>query len=156
MIRNLGDNFTKTLPDPGSAVKLLFRPECLPSYFMDSLTTRLFYKAGTDVIERAVKKALEKKEVVRVLEIGGRMGGLAQYVLEPLKKYGEDRRLEYIFTDLSVTFFMHAEGTLEEYPFVKYQQLDIEKDLVSQGFVPGTVDFIVCMDTIHSVVDVNI
>ncbi|XP_033112353.1 uncharacterized protein LOC117113180, partial [Anneissia japonica] len=59
MIRNLGDNFTKTLPDPGSAVKLLFRPECLPSYFMDSLTTRLFYKAGTDVIERAVKKALE-------------------------------------------------------------------------------------------------
>ncbi|XP_071948884.1 probable polyketide synthase 1 [Antedon mediterranea] len=156
MIRNLGDNFTRTLIEPGSAVKLLFRPECLPSYFMDSLTTRLFYKAGTDIIDRAVQKALKEKSVVRVLEIGGRMGGLAQYILEPLKKYGEEKRVEYIFTDLSVTFFMHAESALEEYPFVKYQQLDIEKDLASQGFVPGTVDFIVCMDTIHSVVDVNI
>ncbi|XP_071948025.1 uncharacterized protein [Antedon mediterranea] len=155
MIRGLGDNFTTTLVNPGSAVKLLFRPECLPSYFIDSITTRLFYKTGTEVINKAVQMAAEKKQVVRVLEIGGRMGGLAQYVLEPLKQLGDDRRLEYIFTDLSVTFFMHAESTLADYPFVKYQQLDIEKDLVEQGFAPGTVDLIVCMDTIHSVVDIN-
>ncbi|XP_033122542.1 highly reducing polyketide synthase easB-like [Anneissia japonica] len=155
MIRCLGENFTKTLVDPGSAVKLLFRPECLPSYFMDSLTTRLFYKAGTEVIHKAVQCAAEKKQVVRVLEVGGRMGGLAKYVLEPLKHLGEQHRLEYIFTDLSVTFFMHAKGTLDKYPFVKYQQLDIEKDLAGQGFVPGSIDLIVCLDTIHSVVDVD-
>ncbi|XP_033103364.1 phthiocerol synthesis polyketide synthase type I PpsC-like [Anneissia japonica] len=155
MIRDLGDNFPKTLSDPGSAVRILFRQECLPIYFMDSVSTRLYYKLGTEIIERTVRKALEKKQVVRVLEIGGRMGGLAKYILEPLKTLGEERRLEYIFTDVSVTFFKHAEGILTDYPFIKYQQFDVEKDLATQGFVPGSVDLIVCMDTIHSLVNVN-
>ncbi|XP_033103353.1 probable polyketide synthase 37 [Anneissia japonica] len=155
MIKNLGDNFPKTLTEPGSAVKILFRPEFLPNYFIESLSTRLFYRAGADVIQRTVKKALQHKQVVRILEIGGRMGGLSKYILEPLKELGEERRLEFIFTDLSVTFFMHAQGTLEEYPFIKYQQLDIEKDIVSQGFAPGSIDLVVCLDTIHSLVDIH-
>ena len=107
------------------------------------------------MIENAVKKAAKRKGIIRVVEVGGRMGGLASYVLEPLKQLGMDKRLEYIFTDLSASFFTHAQGRLHDYPFVKYQQLDIETDIEPQGFVPGSVDIVICMDTLHSVVDLN-
>ncbi|XP_033122547.1 probable polyketide synthase 1 [Anneissia japonica] len=155
MIRSIGDNFPKTLVDPGSAVKMLFQPEFLPKYFIESLTTRLYYKSAADIISKIINDACEHKQVVRVLELGGRMGGLARHILEPLKQLGEQRRVEYIFTDLSATFFMHAQGTLEEYPFVKYKQLDIEADVSSQGFTPGSIDLVVCLDGMHPVVDIN-
>ncbi|XP_071793296.1 probable polyketide synthase 1 isoform X1 [Asterias amurensis] len=155
MMTSLGDNLPTTLRDPSTAVSILFAAENIAHYFIDSLTTRLYYKAGAKMIENAVKEAAKSKGVVRVVEVGGRMGGLASYILEPLKQLGMENKLEYIFTDLSASFFTHAQGRLQEYPFVKYQQLDIETDVEPQGFVPGSVDIVVCMDTLHSAVDLN-
>ena len=155
MMTSLGNNLPTTLRDPSTAVSILFAAENIAHYFIDSLTTRLYYKAGAKMIENAVKKAAKQKGIIRVVEVGGRMGGLANYVLEPLKQLGMDKRLEYIFTDLSASFFTHAQGRLHDYPFVKYQQLDIETDIEPQGFVPGSVDIVICMDTLHSVVDLN-
>ncbi len=155
MMTSLGNNLPTTLRDPSTAVSILFAAENIAHYFIDSLTTRLYYKAGAKLIENAVKEAAKSKGIVRVVEVGGRMGGLASYILEPLRQLGMDNKLEYIFTDLSASFFSHAQGRLQEYPFVKYQQLDIETDVEPQGFVPGSVDIVICMDTLHSAVDLN-
>ncbi|XP_066280817.1 probable polyketide synthase 1 [Branchiostoma lanceolatum] len=154
MLQRLGDILPTILRDPSAALPILFAADCLAEYFMDSLTTRLYYRACTDAIEQAVKTALERKQTVRILEVGGRMGGLARYLLKPLKDQGDAGHIEYVFTDLNTTFFAHASQVLEEYTFVKYQQLDIEKAVEPQDIIPGTFDIVVCMDTLHSAVDV--
>ncbi|XP_035669035.1 highly reducing polyketide synthase 40-like [Branchiostoma floridae] len=154
MLQRLGDILPTILRDPSAALPILFAADCLADYFMDSLTTRLYYRACTDAIEQAVKTSLEQKQTVRILEVGGRMGGLARYLLKPLKDQGDAGHIEYVFTDLNTTFFAHASQVLEDYAFVKYQQLDIEKAVEPQDFIPGTFDIVVCMDTLHSAVDV--
>eukprot|EP00058_Branchiostoma_floridae_P024610 XP_002610100.1 hypothetical protein BRAFLDRAFT_89867 [Branchiostoma floridae] len=154
MLQRLGDILPTILRDPSAALPILFAADCLAAYFMDSLTTRLYYRACTDAIEQAVKTALERKQTVRILEVGGRMGGLARYLLKPLKDQGDAGHIEYVFTDLNTTFFAHASQVLEDYAFVKYQQLDIEKAVEPQDFIPGTFDIVICMDTLHSAVDV--
>ncbi|XP_070582137.1 probable polyketide synthase 1 [Ptychodera flava] len=154
MIKTLGDALPDTLKDPDIGVSLLFAPDSLALYFADAPTIRLFYKAGAEAIARAVEKTLTQKKVVRILEVGGRMGGLSKYILSLMKEKVESKEVEYIFTDLSASFFSHAQQCLEEFPSVKYKQLDIEKDIESQGFIAGSVDIVVCLDTLHSAVDV--
>ncbi|XP_070532355.1 probable polyketide synthase 1 [Ptychodera flava] len=155
MVKTLGDALPDTLKDPEIGVSLLFAPDSLALYFADAPTIRLFYEAGAEAVSRAVKKAMEKKHVVRILEVGGRMGGLSKYILQKLKEEVANKQVEYVFTDLSASFFSHAQQCLEEFPLVKYKQLDIEKDVEPQGFIPGSVDIVVCLDTLHSAVDVN-
>lgn len=153
MVKSLGDHFPTTLRDPPTAMTRLFKPECMAAYFMNSLTTRLYYRAGAEIIAEALKVALTQKKVVRILEVGARMGGLTRHILEKIKPLCEEGRVEYVFTDLSVAFFPHARETLEEYQFVKYQQLDIEQDVEGQGFVPASFDILICLDTLHSTAD---
>ncbi|XP_070582138.1 probable polyketide synthase 1 [Ptychodera flava] len=155
MVKTMGDALPDTLKDPDIGVSLLFAPDSLALYFADALTIRLFYEAGAEAIARAVKKAQTQKQVVRILEVGGRMGGLSKYILSLLKEEVKTKEVEYIFTDLSASFFSHAQQCLEEFPLVKYKQLDIEKDIEVQGFIPGSIDIVVCLDTLHSAVDVN-
>ncbi|XP_041481149.1 probable polyketide synthase 1 [Lytechinus variegatus] len=150
MAQSLGEHLPTTLRNPQSAMTLLFKPECMASYFLDSLTTTFYYKAGAEMVRQAVLKALETKSTVRILEVGARMGGLTHHILEHLEDLCIEGRVEYVFTDLSVAFFPHARDHLAEYPFVKYQQLDIETDIEGQGFVPGSVDILICLDTLHS------
>ncbi|XP_078679916.1 putative polyketide synthase 1 [Branchiostoma floridae x Branchiostoma belcheri] len=155
MLQRLGDMLPTSLRDPSAALPILFAADCLAEYFMDSLTTRMYYRGCADAMEQAVKSALERKQTVRILEVGGRMGGLARHLLKPLKAQGDAGHIEYVFTDLNTTFFAHASQVLEDYSsFVKYQQLDIEKAVEPQDFVPGTFDIVLCMDTLHSAVDV--
>nr|BCA90129.1 probable polyketide synthase 1 [Temnopleurus reevesii] len=150
MAQNLGEHLPTTLRNPQSAMTLLFKPECMASYFLDSLTTTFYYKAIAEMTRIAVLKALETKATVRLLEVGARMGGLTHHILEHLEDLCIEGRVEYVFTDLSVAFFPHARDHLVDYPFVKYQQLDIETDIEGQGFVPGSVDILICLDTLHS------
>ncbi|CAH1788029.1 unnamed protein product [Owenia fusiformis] len=151
----LGEMLPETLRNPNKAVEVLFGKEFLPKYFIDSLTTRLYYQTGSEIVSKAVDQALESKKIVRVLEVGGRMGGLAQYLLKPLQSLINDGKVEYTFTDLYSVFFPHAQQTLGEFSGVQYKELDIEQSVATQGFVPHTYDIVVCMDTLHSAVDLE-
>ncbi|XP_038078965.1 lovastatin diketide synthase mokB-like [Patiria miniata] len=151
----LGDALPNTLRDPQLAVSLMFSAEGLERYFYDSLSTRIYYKAGAEAVVRAVQEAAKHKKVVRVLELGARFGGLTRFIVEPLKDMGAEKKMEYFFTDDSANFFPQAQRNLHEFPFIKYKQLSLEKDIRDQGFVPGSFDVVVCLDTLHAAVDVQ-
>jgi hypothetical protein len=155
LIKSLGEALPDTLRDPQVAVPLMFCAEGLDRYFYDSLSTRLYYKAGAEAIVRAVREAAKHKTVVRVLELGARIGGLTRFIVDELKDLGQDKKMEYVFSDVSATFFQQAQGNLQEFPFIQYKQLDIERDISEQGFVPASFDVIVCLDTLHAAVDVE-
>ncbi|XP_022085275.1 reducing polyketide synthase FUB1-like [Acanthaster planci] len=117
---------------------------------IDSALSRLCYRASADAIHSAVKEAIHKKNVVRILEVGGQHGGLATYALPLLNEFCDEMRLEYICSYLAFHSgaYPHHDQPLS-FPFVKYKQLDLQQDVVSQGFVPGSVDVIICMEKIQ-------
>ncbi|XP_038063958.1 mycolipanoate synthase-like [Patiria miniata] len=155
LLRRLGNNLPNTLKD----LSVLSSRSSLTdtsSSVMNSALVRVCYKAGADAIHSAVKVALQKKSVVRILEVGGQFGGLAKHALPLLREFCEESQVEYIYS-YSATYSggqPHQEQ-LPGFSFVKYQRLDLGEDVVSQGFVPGSVDVVICMDVIHLSEDLN-
>ncbi|XP_072014350.1 probable polyketide synthase 1 [Amphiura filiformis] len=155
LTKSLGEALPATFRDPQVAVPIMFSPEGLDRYFYDSLSTRVHYKAAAEVINKAVVEGLTQKRVVRILELGARIGGLTRFVVEPLKELGFSNQIEYVFTDVRATLFKQGQENLSMYPFIQYKQIDIEKDVADQGFVPGSYDIVVCLDTLHAAADVK-
>jgi phospholipid N-methyltransferase len=71
-----------------------------------------------------------------VLEIGAGTGGTTAYILPHLNP----DQTEYVFTDIGSLFITKAQEKFKDYPFVRYQNLDIEQDPSTQGFdLIGTI-----------------
>ena len=155
LTNRLGVALPETFRDPQVASPIMFSPEGLDRYFYDSLSTRVHYKAAAEAINKAVMESLKHKRVVRVLELGARIGGLTRFIVDPLKEFGMSNQLDYVFTDVSSTSFKQGQENLTEYSFIQYKQIDIERDISEQGFVPGSFDVVICLDTLHTAVDVT-
>ncbi|XP_078579389.1 putative polyketide synthase 1 [Branchiostoma floridae x Branchiostoma japonicum] len=152
-LQRLGDLLPMALRDPSAVAPVLFAEGVLAEYFMHSQSIKIYYQACAEAVEKAVKTALTRKQIVRILEIGGRSCGLAQTLLKNVKNHADSGSLEYVFTGLNATFFAQASQALQDFPFVKYKELDIEKTVRTQNFVPGTFDIVICTDTLHTSVD---
>jgi malonyl CoA-acyl carrier protein transacylase/SAM-dependent methyltransferase len=88
---------------------------------------------------------------LRIVEIGGGTGATASALLPVLR----GQVAVYHFTDVSAAFLRHAERKFAAYPFVRYQQLDIERDCTSQDFAPGGFDVVVATNVLHATTDVR-
>ena len=81
---------------------------------------------------------------MRILEIGAGTGGLTAKIIKQLQsEFGERLYFQYTFTDVSSGFFVAAQERFNEYAGIEYKVLDISKDPVAQGFIPGEYDLII-------------
>ena len=149
MIRRMGQILPESLKDPKPALSELFKEDMMGRYFLDSISTRIYYKALGDLVRQAVLEAKKQKKVVRVLEMGGRLGGLTQYILTNIEDLLQDGSVDYTFTDINITFFHLIEEKFAGYPNMKYAQLDVERGIDAQSFAPNSYDIVVCLDTLH-------
>ncbi len=88
---------------------------------------------------------------LRVLEIGAGTGGATSAILPSL----DPERTEYTFTDVGPWFLTRAEERFVDFPFVRYQTLDIENDLEGQGFAAGSYDLILAANVLHATRDLS-
>lgn len=92
----------------------------------------------------------------RILEIGAGTGGTTRFVCEALAKLLLNRttdpaKLEYFYTDVSEGFIQHGKQTVgSEWPFLRFQTLDIEKCIKAQGFEPHSYDVVVASNVLHA------
>ncbi|MBD2208741.1 SDR family NAD(P)-dependent oxidoreductase [Nostoc linckia FACHB-104] len=113
---------------------------------------------GSQVLNTLVQQAiasalaqLPKDRGVRILEIGAGTGGTTAYILPTLPA----QQTEYIFTDLSPRFTTQAQEKFRDYPFVRYQVLDIEQELKPQGFEFHQYDIVVAANVLHATQDLG-
>jgi len=99
----------------------------------------------------AVVEKLPKGRSLRVLEIGAGTGGTTTYVLPVLRGIAS----EYVFTDVSPQFTSKAEAKFRDYPFVRYQILDIERPPSEQGFRPHEFDIVLAANVLHATADLR-
>ncbi|WAN70236.1 type I polyketide synthase [Moorena producens JHB] len=126
----------------------------------DITTATLLYqespvaKVMNTIVQKAIAKAIEKlpqNRGLRILEIGAGTGGTTSYILPHLPP----SQTEYVFTDIGTLFTTKAKQKFQDYPFVRYQTLDIEVEPVSQGFEPHQYDVIIAANVLHATANIQ-
>lgn len=100
------------------------------------------------VIDSLVK-AWPRNAPIRILEIGAGTGSTSMSLLPNLPA----ERTEYFFTDVSDFFLGKARESFQEYPFIRYGILDIERTPMEQGYGAHTFDVVVAANVLHATRD---
>ena len=147
----------------GSSLVQVLRGECDPLQLIfpenDSTTAQLYEnspltKAMNVLAQQAIVSLVEHLPTgrgLRILEIGAGTGGTTSYLLPHLPW----DQTEYQFSDIGIFFIQKAQEKFQEFPFVKYQVLDIEKEPFSQGFEKQQYDVIVAANVLHATQDLQ-
>lgn len=91
-------------------------------------------------------KKIPKDQRIRIIEVGAGTGGVTQAILP----YLPQDRTDYFFTDISQSFLSKIKSEFAKYPFIKYQVLDIEKNIEDQGVLTHSFDIVIASDVIHA------
>ncbi|SPE63560.1 Polyketide synthase PksJ [Streptomyces netropsis] len=146
-----GELLATELLFPASGTSLMervYRGNPISDLYNDLLTGHLVAH-----VERRLAE-LPADAKVRILEVGSGTGGTSAGLLRALRPYGE--RVEYWYTDLSVTFLAHGRREFgEQYPFLRFKRLDLDTDPVTQGFPADGFDLAVGANVLHATSDVG-
>jgi len=119
-----------------------------------SIVRNFYYNSrGLIAMNTIIKKSLEsvirnfdKKDQIRILEIGAGTGCTTSYILPELPA----DRTEYSFTDISHLFLDKARDQFKNYPFISYDILNIEKNPEAQGFDLDSFNIIIASNVLHA------
>ncbi|MDY6949882.1 MAG: SDR family NAD(P)-dependent oxidoreductase [Thermodesulfobacteriota bacterium] len=100
---------------------------------------------------RAVLDHLPRGRGMKVLEIGSGTGGTTAHLLPHLPV----DTTQYLFTDVSPLFTRKAKERFQDYPFIQYALLDIERDPGTQGFTPHTYDLVLAANVLHATTELR-
>jgi NADPH:quinone reductase-like Zn-dependent oxidoreductase/SAM-dependent methyltransferase/acyl carrier protein len=148
----------------GSNLAAILRGDCDPLtlLFPDgdvSLLTQLYQDSpGALVMNTLIQQAivqiqsqLPTDQPLRILELGAGTGGTTAHLLPHFK--GD--RTEYVFTDLSPLFLSNAQQKFADYPFVRYERLDLERSPQAQGFQSHQFQVILAANVLHATQDLR-
>jgi len=108
-----------------------------------------FSRVMNTLIQKTLLSALEKvppTKLIRILEIGAGTGGTTAYLLPHLNP----QTTEYVFTDISPLFTTKASQKFQNYPFVLYQVLNLEKGPFEQNFLKSHYHIIIAANVVHA------
>ncbi|MGL6094427.1 MAG: L-histidine N(alpha)-methyltransferase, partial [Fimbriiglobus sp.] len=133
---------------PGGSMRLVegvYRQNALADHFNRLLAERV----------RAAVEAVPGTGPVRVLEVGAGTGSATARVLPAIAALG--RPVEYVYTDVSVGFLQHGKQQFaQEFPFVRFQGFDLNRDPDDQGLPPGGFDVVLASNVVHATDDIGL
>ncbi len=152
------------LENCGRLMPKLLRGECNPlevllpggssttleKLYRDSPVSRVCNRLILEAVSQA-QQLVPEGRTLRLLEIGAGTGGTTSHVLPCLEAHAAD----YVFTDVSARFTLDAERRFRDFPFVRYQVLDIERDPGEQGFAPHEFDVVLAANVLHATSDLR-
>ena len=153
LLSRCGGNLAAVLQGLCDPLQLLFPEGELESttrFYEESPTFSDMNKMVAEAISLVSKEKL-KGQTLRILEIGAGTGGLSANILSHLPA----DTTEYVFTDISNLFLNKARDRFQEYPFIEYKLLDIEKSLQTQGFSLNEFDIVIAANVLHATRDIN-
>lgn len=92
---------------------------------------------------------LQSTEKIKILEVGAGTGGTSTVLFDAIRDYAG--KITYVYTDISLKFTNYGKEKYgSQHHFLEYKLLDIEKDVLAQGFKPGEYDVIIGTNVIHA------
>ncbi|KAH0404234.1 polyketide synthase, partial [Aureobasidium melanogenum] len=112
-----------------------------------------FYKSSTEIAEynacmgTVVKQLTHRFPYMKILEIGAGTGSATQSIIEEIgQSYSS-----YTYTDISAGFLHDAAELFKDHSNgFTYKVLDIEQDIVEQGYAEGGYDCVVASNVLHA------
>nr|WP_237331333.1 SDR family NAD(P)-dependent oxidoreductase [Streptomyces mexicanus] len=99
----------------------------------------------------ALTEAWAADRPLRILEVGAGTGATTRAVLPHLPR----QHTQYVFTDVSESFFARARTKLAAWDFVEYRPLDLDRDPREQGYHEGSFDLVLASNVLHATADVR-
>ncbi|MBE6048536.1 MAG: amino acid adenylation domain-containing protein [Clostridium sp.] len=154
-VKNLNDIISgKTL-----ATNIIFGNEngnLVENIYKNNRYMDYYHKLLSSAVSEEIKVLKESGgnlRTIKILEIGSGTGGASKGIFESISKYSN---IKYIYTDISKALVEYGrEHYGDEYDFVDFKTLNIEKPLGKQGFKFGDYDIIVAFDVLHATKDIN-
>ncbi len=154
-----GAQFAEALTGSTDPLQLLFPGgsfEIVERIYQKSPAAKTYNGLVRAAVEKLLAAGLAASgptgQKLRVLEIGAGTGGTSSFVL-PILPAGNT---EYTFTDISPIFTERARQKFSQYPFVRYQPLDIEQDPYAQGLAGQQFELIIAANVIHATRDLHV
>lgn len=154
LLTKCGDKLSEVIQGKADPLQLLFPAGDL------SQTTELYRNSpGFSTMNIALKEVIKKivselpsDRKIRILELGAGTGSTSSFLFDILPK----DRTQYSFTDISPAFFVKAKDEFRDYDFIEYRILDIEREIVSQGFSENGFDIVISSNVIHATKDLKV
>jgi pyochelin synthetase len=118
--------------------------------YRDNLAIRHLNQAVVAAL-REIAAGHVGEERLRVLEVGGGVGGTTGELVPVLADHGVD----YLFTDPSPFFLNEARERFADHPWVRYERFDVDREIRDQGFTPNSFDVVICANTLHAATDID-
>ena len=153
MLSRCGYNLAAVLKGDRDPLQLLFPDGDLAGaarFYEESPTFREMNAIIGSVIE-SVAGHWPPSRPLRILEIGAGTGGLTAHILPRLPAH----QSEYVFTDVSNLFLNEARNRFGQYPFVRYQLLDIERAPTQQSYPLHHFDMVISANVLHATRDLT-
>lgn len=145
MLCRVGEKLPEILTEKINPLALMVEDDLLYCLYADDASTRCY----THMI-RYVEHAVFKNPNMTVLELGAGTGGATAPLLKAIGRNGVLPIRSYNFTDVSAGFFERSKARLEEFSsYLQFKTLDIQGDLVEQGFVEQSYDLIIASNVLH-------
>ncbi|MFD4352142.1 SDR family NAD(P)-dependent oxidoreductase [Nocardia sp. NPDC058518] len=154
VLERCGTEQAAVLRDEVNPIELIF-PQAEYQSVVDLYETSFSFERCNRTVAKLIAEAvrtLPADRPIRVLEIGAGTAGTTGWILDELPA----DRAEYVFTDIGQLFLNKARGRFTEFGFVDYRILDIEKDIVEQGFDQHYFDIVVAANVLHATEDLRV
>ena len=146
-VERCGEKLVSVLTGQESPLETLFPDgsyDTVDYIYHDFPMVMYFNNIVSSVILAATESAGTR--TLRILEVGAGTGGTTATLLPELTS----ERVTYQFTDVSDFFLARAQQKFAAYPFVQFSILNLETDLLQQGYEPGSVDVVVAANVLHA------
>ncbi len=125
--------------------------ELVSGIYRGTLLTDYFNRLAGVTVRECIAAALHHgvARSVRILEVGAGSGATTGFVAEAIGEFAD--RIEYVYTDVSLAFKRHGQRTFgSRYPFMRFELLDIEKQVAVQGLTPESFDIVLGANVVHT------
>ncbi|KAH9996378.1 polyketide synthase PksD [Xylariaceae sp. FL0662B] len=146
----VAQNICSIVAGETDALELLFSTPLVQSLY-DDFFDRMHNPKLMSYLELSAHQTPNQK----ILEVGAGTGAMTRIILSLLQQI-EDRTggmafSEYSFTDVSTAFFENAQKRFAMYNGrMTFKPLDLERDVIAQGFPPEGFDLILAGDVLHT------
>ncbi|MFS0554778.1 Gfo/Idh/MocA family oxidoreductase [Brevibacillus sp. 179-C9.3 HS] len=149
-LKDNADWLPQLMEDSQQAALLLFpegRMHVANALYRETLMARYLNKS----VAEAVARIAATTDSLRILEVGAGTGATTDVVVDRLRaSVSKGLNLEYVYTDVSHFFLSSARERYKGCPWMKYQVVDIDKNLFAQSLTEGSFDIVIAAGMLNN------
>jgi hybrid polyketide synthase / nonribosomal peptide synthetase ACE1 len=148
IMRAVGENIISVVRGETTILEPMMKDNMLNDFYVQGLGMDEYLRKLT----ATARQMSHRNPAMNVLEIGAGTGGATKSILREL----DETFASYTYTDISAGFFTKAKEVFKarESKMI-YKTLDIEKDVIEQGYAENSFDLIIASLVLHATTKLN-